>query len=463
VTESSTPGSVLRVSVGDSEQAAYLEVAPGERIDIAAALEYVANAGIIYGVDPEAVAVALEKTGTAVLVAEGRPAIDGQDGRLEVESNLLEIGGRPRVRDDGEVDLFDLHLIHNVSVGQVLARIIPPVPGEPGVTVRGRVLLPRAGRPILRAAGRGAQLKEDTLEIVAAVAGHAVIVGDQVDVSPIYQVRGDVGVATGHVEFVGSVLVRGDVRPGFRVQAEGNVEIHGNVNGGIVEAGGNVSVRYGILGQARIVAAGTVRAKFVEYADVQAGAEVWVADGIVQSNVTAGSLVEVLGRYGSVVGGRVFARKSLTARELGSPRGIPTTIEVGAAPGLQPEAERLTTHQVALAARIQALGLRLAYFQQQANAGRLNRMGATEMEVTTAQLQAALAESNGLTARQGEVNEMLGDLGVAYVDAQKVCHAEVRVVIGKDVHVVRGALMCVRFRHSAQASKVEVVDLDSVR
>jgi uncharacterized protein (DUF342 family) len=171
----------------------------------------------------------------------------------------------------------------------------------------------------------------------------------------------------------------------------------------------------------------------------------------------------VLGRYGSVVGGRVFARKSLTARELGSPRGIPTTIEVGAAPGLQPEAERLTTHQVALAAKIQALGLRLAYLQQQANAGRLNRMGATEMEATTAQLQAALAESNGLTTRQGEVNEMLGDLGVAYVDAQKVCHAEVRVVIGKDVHVVRGALMCVRFRHSAHTSKVEVVDLDSVR
>jgi hypothetical protein len=71
VTESSTPESVLRVSVGDNEQAAYLEVAPSERIDIAAALEYLAEAGIIYGVDAKAVALALEKPATAVLVAEG--------------------------------------------------------------------------------------------------------------------------------------------------------------------------------------------------------------------------------------------------------------------------------------------------------------------------------------------------------------------------------------------------------
>jgi uncharacterized protein (DUF342 family) len=463
VTELRTPESVFRVSVSGDEQAAYLEVKPAEVIDVAAALEYLAQAGIAYGVDAEDVARALEKPGTSVLVAQGRPPIDGQDGRLEVESNLLEIGGRPRVRDDGEVDLFDLHLIHNVSVGQVLARVIPPVPGEPGVTVRGRTLPPHAGRPVLRAAGRGSHLKADTLEIVAAVAGHAVIVGDQVDVSAIYQVRGDVGVATGHVEFVGSVVVRGDVRPGYHVQAEGNVEVHGNVNGGTIEAGGNVSVRYGILGHAHIVAKGTVRAKFVEYADVQAGAEVWVSDGIVQSNVAAGSKIEVLGRYGSVVGGHVFARKSLTARELGSPRGIPTTIEVGAAPGLLPEAEKLSNQQTELAGKIQALGLRLAYFQQQSAAGRLNRMGANEMESTTAQLHAVLAESGGLTTRQAEVAEMLGDLGVAFVDAQKVCHAEVRVVIGTDVHVVRHAQTCVRFRHSVQTAKVEVVGLDTVR
>ena len=164
-------------------------------------------------------------------------------------------------------------------------------------------------------------MNDNGAEIVATLAGHAVVLGDQISVSSIYQVRGDVGVATGHVAFVGSVVVRGDVRPGYKVQADGDVEIHGNVNGGTVEAGGNVSVRYGILSQARVVAAGTVRAKFVEYADVRAGAEVWVSDGIVQSNITAGTTIEVLGRYGSVVGGHVFAqelvgrsRAGLTAR-----------------------------------------------------------------------------------------------------------------------------------------------------
>jgi uncharacterized protein (DUF342 family) len=466
VTESLTPRGVFRVTVSPDEQAAYLEVAPPQPdhppVDVDIALAYLAEAGVAYGVDAEDVAVALEKRGTAVLVAQGRPPVDGEDGRLEVAANLLEIGGRPRVGDDGTVDLFDLALIHNVSVGQVLARRVPPVPGEAGMTVRGRVLPPHAGRPVLGAAGRGTKLKPDTLEIVAAVAGHAVIVGDQIDVSAIYQVRGDVGVATGHIEFVGSVVVRGDVRPGFRLQADGNVEIHGNVNGGTIEAGGSVSVRFGILGQARIVAAGTVRAKFVEYADVQAGAEVWVSDGIVQSKVSAGTKVEVLGRYGSVVGGHVFARKSLTARELGSSRGIPTTIEVGAAPGLLPESEKLTGQQTELAKKIQAHQVRLKYFAEQASAGRLNRIGANEMESTTSQLQVLIVEKTKIATRQREVAEMLGDLGVAYVDAQKICHPEVRVVIGTDVLVVRKTQPYVRFRHSAATSHVEMIDLDSV-
>jgi uncharacterized protein len=466
VTEPSPPRAVFRITVSLDEQAAYLEVAAPEPddplVDLDEALKHLLEVGIVYGVDEEAVAAALEKRGTAVLVAQARPPVDGKDGWLEVEPSLLEIGGRPSVRDDGEVDLFDLHLIHNVSSGQLLARRVPPVPGEPGMTVRGRILAPRAGRPVVGLPGRGTQLKPETLEIVAAVAGHAVIVGDQIDVSAIYQVRGDVGVATGHIEFVGSVVVRGDVRPGFHLQAGGNVEIHGNVNGGTIEAGGSVSVRYGILGQAKIVAAGTVRAKFVEYADVQAGAEVWVSDGIVQSNVTAGTKVQVLGRYGSVVGGHVFARQSLTARELGSSRGIPTTIAVGAAPGLLPEAERLSAQQDQLAKKIDALKLRLKYFSEQASAGRLNRLGANEMELTSAQLKAVLDERTRIATRQREVNEMLGDLAVAFVDAQKICHAEVRVEIGVDVHVVRQSLPYVRFRHAADPSRIELIDLNTI-
>lgn len=456
---------VFRITVTPDELTASLEVTPpgpeDPVVELDAALAYLAAAGITYGIDAEAVARAIAGPGQFVIVAQGRLPIDGVDGRLEIEPALLEIGGRPRVSEDGRVDLFELNLIHTVAEGQVLARRIPPAPGVPGETVRSRVLPPHRGQPAPGSAGRGSRLNDNGAEIVASLAGHAVVLGDQISVSSIYQVRGDVGVATGHVAFVGSVVVRGDVRPGYKVHADGDVEIHGNVNGGTVEAGGNVSVRYGILSQGRVVAAGTARAKFVEYAEVKAGAEVWVSDGIVQSNITAGTTIEVLGRYGSVVGGHVFAQESLSARELGSPRGIRTAIAVGAAPELLPEAKKLAAHQDELAQKMPLLAARITYFQHEAAAGRLNRRGAQEMESSTAELHALADASKVIGERQAAIAEMLGSIAHAFVDARDICHPDVSVAIGPNTLSVRQAIRSVRFRNNAHLPKIEITSLDS--
>jgi len=465
VTDSTPAAPVFRVTVTPDGLSASLEVAPSGRddpeIELDTALAYLAENGIVYGVDGEDVARALAVRGIPVPVAQGRPPVDGEDGRLEIEPALLEIGGRPRVQTDGSVDLFELNLIHTVKEGQVLARRFPPTPQEPGVTVRGRVLAAHRGAAAPGVAGRGTRLSEDGSQIVATLAGHAVVLGDQISVSSIYQIRGDVGVATGHIAFVGSVRIGGDVRPGYHVQAEGDVEIHGNVNGGTIEAGGNVSVRYGVLAQAHVVAVGTVRAKFVEYADVRAGAEVWVSDGIVQSNVAAGTTIEVLGRYGSILGGHVFARMSVIARELGSSRGIKTTISVGTAPELLKEAKQLAAQEEALGQKIPLLATRVKYFQEQAAIGRLNQRGAQEMESSASELQGLVYERKLVGARQTELAEMLKDVATAFVDARDVCHSEVSIVIGTNTLSMNQAMRSVRFRTAAHGPKIDMTSLDS--
>jgi len=209
------------------------------------------------------------------------------------------------------------------------------------------------------------------------------------------------------------------------------------------------------------VAAGTVRAKFVEYAEVHAGAEVWVSDGIVQSNITAGSTIEVLGRYGSVVGGHVFAQKSLTARELGSPRGIRTAIAVGAAPELLPEAQKLAAQQDELAKKVPLLEARLTYFRKEAAAGRLNRRGAQEMESSASELQALVVERKAVGVRQSEIEEMLGAIAAAFVDARDICHPDVSVIIGANTLSIRQAIRSVRFRNAAHLAKIEITSLDN--
>jgi uncharacterized protein (DUF342 family) len=258
----------LIVAVSSDQMAAHLELTASPEPDatpptVEEALASLAGANVTFGIDRARVAEALETPGRPVLVAKGRSPRDGEDGRVEYAASLIAIGGRPHVTADGKVDLFDLDLVHNVAAGTLLATRQLPTSGEPGVTVFGKPIPARPGRAAHVRAGPGARLGDDGLQVFAVTAGHAVLVGDLVTVSPIYYVRGDVGPATGNIEFVGSVSVSGNVDAGYRVQAGGDVEIQGSVTAGDVEAAGNVSIRYGIqghTGHGRVVAAGVVRA-----------------------------------------------------------------------------------------------------------------------------------------------------------------------------------------------------------
>src|SRR5690606_15317621 len=124
-----------------------------------------------------------------------------------------------------------------------------------------------------------------------------------------YVVPGDVDFSTGNIDFIGSVKVMGSVRNGFSVKAAGNVEIMGRLEGGFINTGGNIVVKEGIVGQGKgnIKAGGSVYARFLENAQVEARKDVLVGDSIMHSTVRAGGKIVVNGKKGKIVGGLCFA------------------------------------------------------------------------------------------------------------------------------------------------------------
>ena len=71
------------------------------------------------------------------------------------------------------------------------------------------------------------------------------MVGRKISVLNVYHVPGNVGYATGNIDFAGSVVIRGDIENGFVVKAEGDVTVGGNVEGGSIYADGNITIRGG--------------------------------------------------------------------------------------------------------------------------------------------------------------------------------------------------------------------------
>ena len=79
---------------------------------------------------------------------------------------------KPRLRDDGTVDMRDLGDVPTVKAGEKLMRKHPPTDGEKGIDVTWGLLAPKKGIDKPLKASRGSQVSDDDPELlVAAISG----------------------------------------------------------------------------------------------------------------------------------------------------------------------------------------------------------------------------------------------------------------------------------------------------
>lgn len=294
-----------------------------------------AAAGVSAGID-EIALQRLESEGftTPILVARGTPAQPGQDAALEWHVDPRQEGTQlhqPRVLGDGRADYRDLGGFAAVTLDAVLVTRTPPTPGVPGCTVRGEAIPAAAGAdsPLDALVGQNTRVAEDGLTLHATIAGMATLVGEKLAVMPVSTVEGDVDFSVGHVSVDGNVVVRGNVKPGFRVRATGSIQVLGEVDGAAsLEAGGDIKVNGGIIGDDATVieAAGNVQAKYLRHVTVRAGKSVQIAREVLESKVAAQEGVQV---NGAIIGGLTKARNTIVAQTLGGPSGAHTHLRAG--------------------------------------------------------------------------------------------------------------------------------------
>lgn len=442
---------VLSVSLDHMEVTASI-VAPlhgGAPVTVEHVVAELASAKVTFGVDMEAVlqlvragekqADGLE--GAPAVVARGRAPVPGEDGAILQHELLQTPSGYPRIRDDGTADFFELNMVHNVQEGVVLATRKPPTGGQPGSDVHGRTLPAPDGRDVKLRAGKGARLSDDGQSVLSAMGGHASINHQgEIVVSPIFAVDGDVDYSTGNIDFVGTVIVRGDLGPGFAVKAAQNVEVHGGIMGGSVEAGGDLIVRYGIIGAGRgkVTAGGKVQCRFVEGAEIRAGGDVLVAEGLLNAHVFSGGKVVATGPRGSIIGGQVRARDEVSAKVLGSSAGTPTEIQVGVPPEVRAEVDwiRRELHQVE--ERLSRAAQALTFLRD------LEATPSREISPAHRQaLQQAIRSQNQYRAEREQLLFRLEELQAPFesgkfgqIRAFEVAYPGVRIVIGHERYLV---------------------------
>lgn len=274
------------------------------------------------------------------LIAEGIPPADGIDGYIKYnfEINKKRV---PRVLDNGNVDYRELDVINNVTAGEILAEIIPPREGTDGKKVTGENIPYKRGKIPRLNYGKNVRLLNNNRTLIAEKNGFVTFINNKLIVLDVYEVE-NVDNSVGNIYFDGTVVVKKNVLNGFKVKADGDVQINGILEGGYIENTGDVIVKHGIQGCNKLVvkSKGNVTSKFIENATIVSDKDV-NAEVIMHSKVSCKGNVNLIGRRGLIVGGSVRSGKEISAKTVGSVMSTTTVLEVGIDPEIKDKFENI--------------------------------------------------------------------------------------------------------------------------
>ncbi|NKF49277.1 DUF342 domain-containing protein [Shewanella sp. WXL01] len=271
-------------------------------------------------------------------IAHGKPAVNGENAYLTRKVPLArERLLQPQEREDGTVDMRNLGAMITVKPNDVLMVKTPATEGTAGYNIHGDILNQVPGKDVELTPGEGTCLQPNNPNVlIASKAGQPVENRKGMQVDDTLEIK-EVNVRHGHVNFKGSVLIKGDVQEGMQVKATGDVTVMGFIDSASIEADGDVIASKGVIGRqagegkftTSIKAKGQICAQFVQYSHLEADGDILVTKQLLHSHSTTKQTITVSDttkRRGDLVGGRAEAGKGIRAVVFGATAGTKTEL-----------------------------------------------------------------------------------------------------------------------------------------
>lgn len=281
-------------------------------------LSYLAEQNIVYGIREEEIKCycSRKEYSKEFIAAMGREPINGKDARLVYD---FDISKEKKFKEnaDGTIDFRNLGNVTNVTKGTVLCHIIPAEEGENGIDVYGEPVAYKRGNNVSFNYGNNTYISGDGLFLFAGTDGCVEFKNDRVFVESVYKVN-NVDNTTGNIDFIGSVVINGDVKEGFSVIAKGDIKIRGMVEGAYIKSDSDVVISKGMngMGKGSIYARGNITSKYIENATIESEKSVF-AEALINSNVVAGDSIILKGAPSAIIGGTSQAENVIYAKTVG--------------------------------------------------------------------------------------------------------------------------------------------------
>ncbi|GHU47864.1 polymerase [Clostridia bacterium] len=314
------------------------------------------NAGVRVSLDETTIRAALDSGffNTNITGAIKKSPVDGENGRIDFKfPPTVEIAP---IKVEGQADTVDyknLGFVRNIRAGTVIAQIFEETEGAPGEDVRGTVLHQVPGKPAKVTIGKGTALTEDGKSIVASFDGNLKWEKSYFTIDEILTIPGDVDASTGNIDFLGDIVVRGNILENFTVKSDKNIVVNGSVNNCTVFAQGELEVKLGAV-NATVESRGNMKIGFCEQAKITCGGDV-SSNSFVACTVFCEGELQSLNGKGVVVGGKLTCIAGMQVKLLGSENYTKTRVTLGNAAILAEEKLNVEGEITALQEKVKQL------------------------------------------------------------------------------------------------------------
>lgn len=442
---------MLELMVSSDKQVAYLQVLMDDQnssIDMSKVCSFLDKNGIKnYDEDKLLKYIELNDFSINIKVAEGIPPQKGEDGYITYFVNVND-KKKPDIDAKGNIDFKELNLIENVESGKLLAEKTPAIEGVAGIDVFGNSIEPpKVLDPILKV-GKNTQVSEDGLKIYSIACGKVDFEDSVININKIHEIKGGVDSATGNIRFNGDVVINGDIKEGFLVEAEGDIFVKGVIEGAIVKAEGSLTVIGGIQGseKLKINVKKDLTCKYIENATRLFVEGNITTDFIIHSEIYCGASVFLKGKKGMVVGGTMKVKSLLNATTIGSYMGTKTNIEVGMDPRLSMQLEAYQDEKEKIETLLRDLGRGINSLKQLFQRNALNDQKKELFKRSINTYNHNLEKLNLINDQISELNKDIGDksLSGTIIATDKVFPG-VKISMGTYVKFIRSEYAAVRF------------------
>lgn len=214
--------------------------------------------GIVYGVlEAEINKATKEREVADLVIAKGLKVENDEDDKVKLH---FEKSKRNVEADSTKnVDYRDLYTMATVDEGDIIGELINGKEGHDGIDVFGHGLKKKIKKNLSLVVKDGCKIENN--KVIATIKGTPDYKKGIFSVNKVLETNYDVDIKSGNVNFVGDVIISGNVKDGMKVEAGNSIQVRKNVESAKVIAQGNISVGGSIINSELIGGADTIGIK----------------------------------------------------------------------------------------------------------------------------------------------------------------------------------------------------------